>query len=251
MMQLHSLLLLCSVFLFPALELPGQSGTEIVERMDEQIRGKTSRSTTTIKIVRPDWERTMKMKSWTKGNEYGMVLITAPPREEGTAFLKRGDEVWNWVPRVERTIKLPPSMMSQSWMGTDFTNDDLVQQASMVTDYEHERVGDSTIRNKDCYKVKLIPKKGEAVVWGKVILYISKEHYVEMRSEFYDETGELINVMKSFDIQKLGGRKLARKMEMIPQDKAGHKTVMIREKMSFNEPIQDSFFTTRNMKELR
>lgn len=250
-MQLRRLLLLISIALGPFPELSGQTGTEIVEKMDQQLRGKTSKSTTTIKIVRPDWERTMKMKSWSKGNEYGMVLITAPPREEGTAFLKRGDEIWNWVPRVERTIKLPPSMMSQSWMGTDFTNDDLVQQASMVTDYEHERIGDSTIRKKDCYKVKLTPKKGEAVVWGKVILYISKEHHVEMRAEFYDESGELINVMKSYNVQKIGGRMLAKKMEMIPQDKAGHKTVMIREKMSFNEPIEDSFFTTRNMKELR
>lgn len=231
--------------------LKGQDATRIVERMDERMRGETSISEISIKIVRPDWERTMKVKSWTKGEEYGMVLVKAPPREEGTAFLKRGDEVWNWVPRVERTIKLPPSMMSQSWMGTDFTNDDLVEQASMVTDYEHELVGDSSIRGRACHKIELTPKEGEAVVWGKVLLYVGKEKNVEMRTEFFDETGELINVMKSFDVKKLGGRILPKKVEMIPQDKSGHKTVMIREAMSFNEPIEDSFFTVRNMKDLR
>jgi outer membrane lipoprotein-sorting protein len=243
-------LLSFAFLLFPIL-LQAQDATSIVEKMDQRMRGETSRSETTIKVVRPDWERTMKMKSWTKGDKYAMVLITAPPREEGTAFLKRGDEVWNWVPRVERTIKLPPSMMSRSWMGTDFTNDDLVEQASLVTDYEHELIGDTVIRGRECHKIRLTPQKGAAVVWGKVLLFVGKEHYVEMRTEFYDETGELINVMKSYDVKKLGGRMMPERMEMIPQDKAGHKTVMVRRSIDLNEPIEDSFFTARNMKSLR
>ncbi|MFB6258108.1 MAG: outer membrane lipoprotein-sorting protein [Flavobacteriales bacterium] len=243
--------ILLTLFFMIPLFCKAQDGSSIVEKMDQHLRGKTSKSKMTIKVVRPDWTQTKKIKTWSKGNDYAMVLVTAPSREEGTAFLKRGDEIWNWVPRVERTIKLPPSMMSQSWMGTDFTNDDLVEQASMVTDYKHKKVGDSTIRGRDCYEVRLTPKEGKAVVWGKVKLYIGKEHSIEMRSEYYDETGELINVMKSYDVKKIGGRQMAERMEMIPQDKAGHKTVMIREKMSFNETIEDSFFTTRKMKSLR
>ncbi len=219
--------------------------------MDRQMRGKTSTAELSIEIVRPDWTRTMKVKSWSKGDEFAMILVTHPSREEGTAFLKRGDEVWNWVPRVERTIKLPPSMMSQSWMGTDLKNDDLVEQASLVSDYQHELMGDPTIRGRECHKVKLTPKEGAAVVWGKLVLFVDKEHHVELRTEFYDETGELVNVMKSFDIQEIGGRMLPKRVEVIPQDKEGHKTVMERGSMSFNEPIEDDFFTTRNMKELR
>lgn len=231
--------------------LHAQDAKEIIEKMDRQMRGKTSTAELSIEIVRPDWTRTMKVKSWSKGDEFAMILVTHPAREEGTAFLKRGDEVWNWVPRVERTIKLPPSMMSQSWMGTDLKNDDLVEQASLVSDYHHELMGDPTIRGRECYKVKLTPKEGAAVVWGKLVLFVDKEHHVELRTEFYDETGELVNVMKSFDIQEIGGRMLPKRVEVIPQDKEGHKTVMERGSMSFNEPIEDDFFTTRNMKELR
>ncbi len=246
---MHKLLTL--LLLGISLTLSAQNARTIMEKVDQKMRGKTSQAEMTIKVVRPSWSRTMKMKNWSKGDNLGMVLITAPAKEEGTAFLKRGNEVWNWVPRVERTIKLPPSMMMQSWMGTDFTNDDLVKQSSIVDDYHHKVVGDSTIRGRDCYKIVLTPKKDAAVVWGKLITWVDKQEFIQMRTESYDEMGELVNVMQGSDIKELGGRTLASTMEMIPQDKEGHKTIMIYESITFNEPIEDSFFTTRQMKSLK
>ena len=224
---------------------------EVVQKADKNIRGETSQAKMTIKIIRPTWSREMEMKTWSKGDDYAMILITSPPREEGTAFLKRKNEVWNWVPSIERNIKLPPSMMSQSWMGTDFTNDDLVREASAVSDYDHKHLGKETISGKECYKIEMIPKPSAAIVWEKVIVWIDAEIFLQLKAEFYDEDGELINILNSRDIKEMGGRKITSKLEMIPVDEEGYKTVIIYNDIVFNKEIKDEFFTTRNMKRLK
>ncbi|MCP4633720.1 MAG: outer membrane lipoprotein-sorting protein [candidate division Zixibacteria bacterium] len=204
-----------------------------------------------MEVIRPDWSRKTTMKSWSKGTEYSLILVISPARDKGTTFLKRENEVWNWVPSVEKVIKIPPSMMMQSWMGSDFTNDDLVKESSIVKDYTHKIVGDSTIDNRDCYKIELLPKPDAPVVWGKILNWITKENYLQMRVEYYDEDEELINVMVMSDVKMLGGRLLPAIMEMIPIDKEGHKTVMKYNSAEFNKPIKDSFFSEQNMKRVR
>ncbi len=215
------------------------------------MRGKTSQSEMTIQIVRPTWTREMKMKAWSKETTHAMILVTSPAKEKGTVFLKSDKEVWNWVPSIERVIKLPPSMMTQSWMGTDFTNDDLVKESSTVNDYTHSFAGDSVIEGRNCYKIKLIPKPDAAVVWGKIFVWIDKKDYIQLRAEFYDEENNLINTMQSSDVKIMGGRLIPAKMEMIPADKKGHKTVMIYNSISFDQPIDAGFFTTQNMKKVK
>ena len=225
---------------------------EIIKKAEDKMRGTTSAiSEMKITTVRPTWSREMELKSWAKGNDYSLILITSPAKEKGTVFLKREKEVWNWVPSIERTIKLPPSMMGQSWMGTDMTNDDLVRESSNVTDYTHELAGDSTIRGKECYKIILIPKENAPVVYGKVVAFIAKENFVQLRTEMYDEDGYLVSTMIASDIKTMDEVELATKMEMIPADKEGHKTVMEIKDMQFNEPIEDRFFTTQNMKRIK
>ncbi len=225
---------------------------EIVRKADEKYRGsKSSYAEITITIERPSWSRQMSIKTWTMGEKYAMVLTTAPVKDKGTAFLKRDLEIWNWVPAVERTIKLPPSMMSQSWMGTDFTNDDLIKQSSIVNDYDHTIISEVVIDDLLCYKIQLIPKPNAAVVWGKIITCIDKKEYMQMRVEFYDEYGELINTMKSYDIQELGGKILPTRIEMIPSDKKGNKTIMKYHVLKYDIPIDESFFSTSNMRNLR
>lgn len=221
---------------------------EIVRKADQHFRGDTGYAEFTMKLIRPDWSREISMKSWTKGNDYSLILITAPARDKGTTFLKRGNEVWNWVPSVEKVIKIPPSMMSQSWMGSDFTNDDLVKESSIVVDYNHKVVGDSTIDGHKCWQIEMIPKPDAAVVWGKVLLWIDQQDYLELLAEYYDEDGELVNTMKLSDIQMMGGRKIPTKLEMMPADEPGNKTMLIYEDAWFNKPIQDSFFSEQNMK---
>jgi outer membrane lipoprotein-sorting protein len=230
---------------------PGEDATEIVRKADQKLKGKSAYAEMTIQVVRPTWKREMSIKSWSKGDDYALILVTAPAKDKGTVSLKRDKEVWSWMPSIERTIKLPPSMMSQSWMGTDFTNDDLVKQSSMVQDYVHELTGDSTMEGRPCYKITMTPKPDAAVVWGKVIIFIDKKDYIEMRAEYYDEDGVLINIMTGSDIKMLGGKLLPSIMEMIPVDKPGQKTVLIYNSLKFDIPIEDNFFTIQNIKNVK
>lgn len=225
--------------------------TEIIRKADQKVRGKTAYAEMTIHIIRATWERELGMKSWSKGDDYALILVTSPAKEKGTVSLKRVKEVWSWLPSIERSIKLPPSMMMQSWMGTDFTNDDLVKQSSIVEDYTHTLIGDSTIAGRLCYKINMIPKPEAAVVWGKIVLFIDKKEYIELRAAYYDEEGVLVNIMTGSDIKVLGGKLLASKIEMIPVSKPGQKTVLIYNNLKFDTPIDDDFFSIQHMKTVK
>ncbi len=225
---------------------------EIIRKAEEKTRGvKSSYAEMTITTVRKKWSREMRMKSWSKSSDFSLILITSPAKEKGTTTLKRYKEVWSWVPSIERTIKMPPSMMGQSWMGTDLTNDDLVKESSNITDYTHELLADTIINGKICYQIELTPKEDVAVVWGKVIAYIEQIDFIQYRTEMYDEDGYLVNVMNSSDIKVMDGVKMATLMEFIPVEKEGQKTIMQFNKMDFDIPIKDNFFTTQNMKRIK
>jgi outer membrane lipoprotein-sorting protein len=228
--------------------LNGQDAKDIVRQADDKMRGKTSEAEMLIKTTRPTWTREMSVKTWMKGRNYAMILIQSPAKDKGTVFLKRSKEVWNWLPTLERSIKLPPSMMSQSWMGTDFTNDDFVKESSIVDDYNHTLVGDTIIDKRSCYIIEMIPKPEAAVVWGKIIVCIDKKDYLELHSRFYDEEGVLINIMSGYDIKEMGGRLIPTRIEMIPAEKANQKTEIIYQKIAFNREIDDRFFTMDKMR---
>lgn len=233
------------------LHAQAQSAGDIVEKAEDRLRGKSSYAEITIDIIRPSWTREMTMKTWSEGNDYALVLITAPAKDAGTVSLKRNKEVWNWLPSIERNIKLPPSMMSQSWMGTDFTNDDLVKESSLSDDYDASFSGDSVIGGRDCYRIILIPKPDAAVVWGKLILFIDKKDLIEMLTRFYDEDGMLVNTLVSSDIKMLGGKLLPARTEMIPADKPNQKTVLIYNSLEFDIDIPDNFFSVQNMSRVK
>jgi outer membrane lipoprotein-sorting protein len=240
------------LFLFILLSIFGgaQDAKEIVKRADEKMRGKTSQTEMVIITTRPTWTREMSVKTWMKGTDFAMILIQLPVKDKGTVFLKRKKEVWNWLPTLERSIKLPPSMMSQSWMGTDFTNDDLVKESSVVEDYEHTLVGDTLLQGRTCYIVQMIPKPDAAVVWGKLIVCIDKQDFIELHSRFYDEDGSLINVMNASDIKEMDGRLIPTRLVVIPSDKKNQKTEILYKKILFNRHIEDTFFTLDKMRNL-
>ncbi|HRI60191.1 MAG TPA: outer membrane lipoprotein-sorting protein [Saprospiraceae bacterium] len=253
-MKNHFSLLFLSVFLMLVNAAGAQQpedATAIVRKADERMRGKTSIADMTITTVRPKWTRSMDIKAWTKGADLALILVKSPAKDKGTAFLKRKKEVWNWLPTLERTIKLPPSMMSQSWMGTDFTNDDLVKESSMVEDYEQKLLGSEQQGDRDCYKIELVPKPDAAVVWGKIIVWIDKKDYIELRTEFYDENGALSQTMIGHDLKMLGGKLLPSRMEMTPVGKPGQKTEIVYKSLLFDTPLEDSFFTTENMTKVK
>ncbi|HHF0553881.1 TPA: outer membrane lipoprotein-sorting protein [Vibrio antiquarius] len=228
-----------------------ESAFDIVQKSDQAMRGKSSYSEATMKIVRPDWSRSMTMKSWTKGTELSLVLVTAPAKDKGSASLKRHREMWNWVPSIERVIKIAPSMLSQSWMGSDFTNDDLINQSSIVVDYQHQLLQSETFDGDKVWVVDALAKPEAPVVWSKVRLWISQTSLLQRKVEFYDEFDELVNVLKTYDVKTLGGRDVATRMEMQPIDKPGNKTVLITHEAQFDFDIDDDFFSQQQMKALR
>ncbi len=224
---------------------------EIIDKADKKNRGDTQQGTMEMKIVRPDWERTVEMKSWSKGDDYFIIYITAPAKDKGQVFLKRKKEMWNWVPTIDRMIKIPPSMMMQSWMGSDFTNDDLVKQSSIVKDYTHTLLEEEVVRDQLCYKIELIPLPDAPVVWGKIISWITKDGLNLWKSEYYDEDGFLINIENASELKDFGDRTLPSRIEIVPADEPGKKTVLLMKDIQFNKPINDNFFTQQNMKRVR
>lgn len=180
-----------------------------------------------------------------------MTLLTAPAKEKGQAFLKRETEMWNWMPNISRMIKLPPSMMADGWMGSDYTNDDILKESSMVVDFTHEIVGSETIDGWDCWKIEMFPKEDAAVVWGKITRWVSKDEYLMMKSEYYDEDEFLVKTELGMDVKVMDGRKIPTKIEIIPADKEDQKTILTIDEIKFNIAIQNSFFSQQNMKRLR
>ncbi|WP_025536233.1 outer membrane lipoprotein-sorting protein [Vibrio parahaemolyticus] len=228
-----------------------ESAFDIVQKSDQAMRGKSSYSEATMEIVRPDWTRSMTMKSWTKGTELSLVLVTAPAKDKGSASLKRHREMWNWVPSIERIIKIAPSMLSQSWMGSDFTNDDLINQSSIVVDYQHALLGNDSFEGDKVWVIEATAKPDAPVVWNKVTLWISQSTYLQRKVEFYDEFDERVNVLTTYDVKELGGRKIATRMEMKPVDKPGNKTIFTTHQAQFDFDINDDFFSQQQMKFLR
>jgi outer membrane lipoprotein-sorting protein len=227
------------------------SARDIVKKAYDLMQGQTNESVMSMTIVRPAWQRTITFKTWSKGSEYSLAVVTEPAKEKGQTFLKRKNEIWNWVPGIQKMIKLPPSMMSQGWMGSDYSNDDLLKESSIVRDYEHSIMAMETMEGEECYKIKLLPKPEAAVVWGYIVKWISKKDYYQMRSEYYDEEGILVKTEIASVFKIMGDRRIPTHIEIIPRDKPGNKSVIDIQKAKFNMPIEDSFFSQQNMKTVR
>jgi len=229
-------------------QLMAQDATEIVRKANELIRAKSSYAELSMKVVKPDWSREIYMKIWSLEPDYALILITRPAKDKGTVTLKRKKEVWNWIPSIRRIIKIPPSMMLQSWMGSDFSNDDLVRESSIVEDYTHSIIGSAVYQGYACYKIQLLPKPEAGVVWGKIISLITKKGYMELKADYYDEDGQLVKSMSGSKIKKMGGRVIPTHWEMVPLDKPGQKTILEYHKIKFNIKLKPSFFSQQNMK---
>lgn len=228
-----------------------QDATEIVRKANELIRATSSKAEISMEVIKPDWSRKMTMKIWALEPDYSLILLTKPAKDKGTVTLKRETEVWNWMPSVRRVIKIPPSMMMQAWMGSDFTNDDLVRQSSIVEDYTHKIIGSEEIDGFDCYKIEFTPKPDAGVVWGKIISWITKKGTMELRADYYDEDEYIVKSMIGNKVKKMDGRTIPTYWEMIPNDKPNQKTVMEYHNVEFNVKLKKSFFSQQNMKRIR
>ncbi|MCK5820913.1 MAG: outer membrane lipoprotein-sorting protein [Bacteroidales bacterium] len=243
-----------TALIFLSISVAGQetlSARQVIEKADKNMEGKSSISTMSMSIVRPGWERTLEFKNWIKGDEYAITLVTSPAKEKGMSFLKRGSDMWNYLPGIGRMIKLPPSMMSQGWMGSDYTNDDVLNETSLVLDYQQKFIGDESIEDRECHIIEMIPAEESNIVWGKVVTWVSKKDYIFMKHEYYDEDGYLVRTEKLGSIKVMDNRLIPTIYEIIPADEPDQKTIVRIKEMDFDVDIKDSFFSQQNMKRLR
>ncbi|HOO98912.1 MAG TPA: outer membrane lipoprotein-sorting protein [Bacteroidales bacterium] len=246
-----SLLIICAGFL-PPISAQELSPTEIIRKADDKFRGEMSGySEMVMTIIRPSWQRSIEFRSWSKEDDYALTLITAPAREKGQTFLKRGNEMWSWNPAISRLIKLPPSMMSQGWMGSDYTNDDILRESSVVDDYLHAMEGEEEIAGRKCWKVRLTAREDADVLWGSQLWWVDMNDFIVVKAELYDEDNYLVRTEKGSEIKTVDGRLLPTVIELIPAENEGYKTVINIVDMKFNIDINDSFFSQQNMKTIR
>jgi len=240
------------ICLFSFLTSFSQEANEILKKSEEKITGiESSYQEMLIKIIRPKWSKEMLMKGWSIGEDYFVSVVLSPAKEKGTVFLKRENEVWNYIPSIERIIKLPPSMMMQNWMGTDFTNDDLVQRSSILNDYSNSIIGEESVGGLDCWIVELMPNENAPVVWGKLVMWIDKKDYMQLKTQFFDEYDELVSIMYGKSVKNFDGKKLPSIIEFIPLDEEGNKTIVERLVWEFDIYINKRFFMPNYMKNLR
>lgn len=248
----QAVLPLLLIFSCHSLAAQDLTAKEIIEKADDKFYGEQSAvSEMKMTIVRPTWERTVEFKSWNEGTDKSLTLITAPASEKGQTFLKRGNEMWSWNPSISRLIKLPPSMMSQGWMGSDYTNDDILQESSMVKDYTHEIIGEETIEGRPCFKIKMVAKEDAAVIWGHQVRWIDKNDFLFLKAELYDADGYLVRTETGSRIREMDGRMIPTRLELVPEEQEGNKTILLIEDIEFNVSIPDQFFSQQNMKRVR
>ncbi|MHC6052197.1 outer membrane lipoprotein-sorting protein [Ralstonia solanacearum] len=222
-------------------------GRTLVDRVDTLLWGKTLQGEFQMTITTPRWQRTLELRAWMERPRRSFVRILAPAKEAGIGSLRIGSEMWNYLPNIERTIKIPPSMMLQPWMGSDFTNDDLVKQSSAVNDYTHRILRTETLNGAASYVVESLPKPDAAVVWGKVLYWIRQADAIPLKQEYYNERNELVRVLTFSDVGPMGGRIIPNKWEMRPVKDPGHSTVIVVKSARYDQPIDAELFTQRNL----
>ena len=229
--------------------IAGTTPESLLKKIDELYRSKSSIAKIEMNVETPDWSRTIKMDLWTRGMDYTFVRIKEPRKDKGVSSLRRKNKMWNFFPKINKVIKVPPSMLMGSWMGSDFTNDDLVKNSSLIRDYITKIISS----NSDNIVLSLIPKENTASVWGKIIIKIEKKSLLPISQEFFDEKGAKIRVMYFKEVKKMGGRIIPTVLELVPltKSKKGHKTIVRYLEINFNKNVSKSVFTRTNLEKRR
>ena len=244
MPALLSLLLLALV---PASPAAAVDVNAIVRAGFDYWRGRSSAGVVEMTIHRPSWERTMTIRAWTRGQDQGICWIIAPPRDNGNGTLKKKRQMWIYNPKVNRVIKIPPSMMSQSWMGSDFSNNDLVKSDSLLHDYTHSLIGTGTHDGRTVYHIRSDPKPGAPVVWGRQELKI-REDLIFLEQTFFDEEFKPVKILTGEEIQMLGGRLFPRVWKMHKVETPEAYTRLEYREMAFDVDLPDRLFTLSALK---
>lgn len=224
---------------------------DIIDRVDRILRGESSRGVATMEVVTEHWERQVTMELWSLGTDYSLVRVRAPQKEAGTATLMADGNIWNYLPKVERTIKLPASMMGGSWLGSHFTNDDVVKESQLIEDFDIEIAFDGERDGVAVWELLLTPKPEAPVVWGSIEFQVRQADDMPLWAKYYDEDGELSRTMEYSEFAVLGGRLVPAVMHMYPSDKPGERTTLLYEELEFNIDLDPSFFSLRTLQRRR
>jgi len=244
---MKNLMLIISLFFFPAVIQAQMDAGTIVKNAFDYWRGDASVSTAVMTIHRPDWERSVTLKAWTRGESDSLFVIVDPAKDRGNGTLKTGKGMWMYNPKVNRIIKLPPSMMSQGWQGSDFSNNDLAKTDSLIKDYVHTLAETTIDQGKKIYRLKSIPKADAPVIWGMINLFI-REDYILLKEEFFDEDFKCVKTLTAWDIQKNGDKLFPMKWKMQKTDAAGEYTLFVYEKIEFKKKLNKRMFTRTHLK---
>ncbi len=223
---------------------------ELIQQAMDHWRGLSSYSEMTMTIHRPDWERSMSMRSWTKGDKTSLLRVTLPKKDAGNGTLTKDDNMWTFSPKINRIIKIPSSMMSQSWMGSDFTNNDISKSTDIIDQYEHRLLETRKDDGHSVYVIESIPHEDAAIVWGKEVLSI-RDDYILLEQQFWDQDNILVKTMKAREIKKLGGRTVASVIRMGKVETPDEWTQMSVQEIQFDLSHTDSLFTLSNLRNPR
>ena len=233
--------------LAPSANTQDPSGRDVIDRVENLLWGKTMQGEFEMSVTTPRWQRMLGLRIWMDRPRRSFIRILTPAKEAGIGSLRIGPEMWNYLPNIERTIKIPPSMMMQPWMGSDFTNDDLVKESSVIDDYTHRILATTTLDGQAVYQVEAVSKPDAAVVWGKIVYWVRKSDFVPLKQEFYSERGERVRVMTFSDIRPMGGRTIPTRWEMRPVAKPENVTTIVMKNVVYNRPVEEDIFTQRNL----
>jgi outer membrane lipoprotein-sorting protein len=233
----------------PALFAQTRTAAELIHKTEQNLRANTEQGVVTMTVRTPDWQRTLVMDYWAVNPDKTFIRVTAPAKEAGTSTLRLRSNMWNYLPSVERVIKIPPSLMLQPWMGSDFSNDDLVRESSLEKDYTHRLDGEVSEAGALCYRVVSTPKPNAPVVWGHLVILVGKSDALPRKEEFYDDKGVLQKVLTFEDIRRMGGRTYPTRWKMVSVNKPGHETELLYSKLEFNRRIPNSVFTQENLQQ--
>lgn len=242
-----------SLFLLLIVSLPVSAIEldELIRHIDELWRGETSHSTMIMTVKTRRYERSMTMEAWSRGQDYSLVVIRQPVKDKGIATLKVKENIWNYLPKINRVTKVPSSMMSGSWMGSHFTNDDLVKESTIEDDYTSSITFEGKRNGVSIYELTSTPKPDAAVVWGRVVMEIKQKTLSPYRALYYDEEGVLVRTMTFDQEKKIGARMVPMRMALQPEDKPNESTVVIYKDIAFDIPLKDSFFSLQNLQRRR
>jgi len=227
-----------------------RNATQIVRDAIDHWRGLTSYTVMTMIIHRPDWERSMTMEAWTKGDDHSLVRVIEPKKDRGNGTLTDKNSMWTFSPKVNRVIKVPSSMMGQSWMGSDFSNKDIARADDIIDLYDHTILETTVVDDVTVYRIESIPHEDAAVVWGSEVLMIREDHVV-LEHAFYDQDGELVKTLTSLEIGEMGGRTIAMRQRMIKTDEPDEWTEIAVDEVQYELELKDSLFTLSNLRNPR